>query len=163
MWHKDVDKDIMLYACDVLARHGASVPTFCNYDLMRDVELRSGVAPKDAWKVAVGGCQWFCVPGMEYCDQDVNALVLLDPMWRAMDYVIGSGCEDFEEFFSKFTEEFQRTTEALRVFKDAQYEVQDRIWPEMATSLYYKGPIERGIDITGHRGVAYQYLSLIHI
>lgn len=159
MWHPDVDKDIMLYACDVLARHGASVPTFCNYDLMRDVELRSGVDPKDAWKVAVGGCQWFCVPGMEYCDQDVNAVVLLDPMWRAMDYVIQSGCDDFEEFFAKFTEEFKRTAEALRVFKDAQYKVQDRIWPEMATSLYYTGPIERGIDITGHRGVDYQYTS----
>lgn len=159
MWHEDVDKDILLYACDVLARHGASVPTFCNYDLMRDCELRSGVAPEDAWKVAVGGCQWFCVPGMEYCDQDVNALVLLDPMWRAMDYVIDTGCNDFEEFFASFTEEFKKTAEALRVFKDAQYEVQDKIWPEMATSLYYKGPIERGIDMVGHRGVDYQFTS----
>lgn len=159
MWHKDIDKDIMRYACDVLARHGASVPTFCNYDLMRDVELRSGVDPDDAWKVAVGGCQWFCVPGMEYCDQDVNALVLLDPMWRTMDYAIENGCDDFEKFFGVFTEEFKKTTEALRVFKDAQYEVQDRVWPEMGTSLYFKGPIERGIDIVGHRGVDYQFTS----
>lgn len=159
MWHKDIDQKLFLYACDVLARHGASVPTFCNYDLMRDCELRSGVSPEHAWTVAVGGCQWFCVPGREYCDQDVNALVLLDPMWRAMDWAIESGCDDFEEFFAEFTREFGKTTEALRVFKDAQYEVQDKIWPEMATSLSFHGPIERGIDITGHRGVDYQYTS----
>ncbi|MGI5966138.1 MULTISPECIES: pyruvate formate lyase family protein [Anaerotruncus] len=159
MWHKDMDQKLLLYACDVLARHGASVPTFCNYDLLVDCEMRSGVPWEDAWTVAVGGCQWFCVPGKEYCDQDVNSLVLLDPMWRAIDRGIENPPKDFEELFASFTEEFKRTAEALRVFKDAQYEVIDKVWPEMATSLSFHGPVERGIDITGHRGVDYQYTS----
>lgn len=160
LWHPDIDQDLFAYACDVLVRHGASVPTFCNYDLMVDCELRSGVDPEVAWSVAVGGCQWFCIPGREYCDQDVNSIVLMDPMWRAMDREIESPTGDFEAFYAMFAEEFKRTTEALRVFKDAQYEVLDRIWPEMATSLNFHGPIERGTDITGHRGVDYQYTSV---
>lgn len=159
MWHKDIDQDLFLYACDVLARHGASVPTFCNGDLMVDCELRSGVPIEHAREVAVGGCQWFCVPGREYCDQDVNALNLLDPMWRTIDRGIEEKITDFEKFFEVFTEEFKRTVEALRIFKDAQYEVLDKVWPEMATSLSFHGPIERGIDITGHRGVDYQFTS----
>lgn len=159
MWHKDMDAELLNYACDVLARHGASVPTFCNYDLLVDCEMRSGVPWEDAWAVAVGGCQWFCIPGKEYCDQDVNALVLLDPMWRAIDTAIKNKYDDFEDLYAAFVEEFKRTTEALRVFKDAQYEVLDKVWPEMASSLSFHGPIERGIDITGHRGVDYQYTS----
>lgn len=159
MWHPDIDQSLFEYACDVLVRHGASVPTFCNYDLMRDCELRSGVDPEHAWTVAVGGCQWFSIPGREYCDQDVNSLVLMDPMWRAIDRCIESRTEDFEAFYAVFEEEFKRTSEALRTFKDAQYDVLDKIWPEMATSLNCHGPIERGIDITGHRGVDAQYTS----
>jgi pyruvate-formate lyase len=160
LWHPDIDQDLFLYACDVLARHGAGVPTFCNYDLFVDCELRSGVSMDDAWSVAIGGCQWFSIPGKEYCDQDVNSIVLLDPMWRAMDRCIDEGTKDFERFYQVFVDELKKTCEALRVFKDAQYDVIDKIWPEMATSLHFHGPIERGIDITGHRGVDYQYTSV---
>ncbi len=159
MWHKDMNPELFRYACDVVVRHGASVPSFANYDLLVDCELRSGVDPSIAWKVSVSGCQWFCIPGHEYCDQDVNALVLLDPMWRAMDWVIEHGETDFDEFYDVFVKEFKRTSEALRLFKDAQYEVLDKIWPEMSTSLNCHGPIERGIDITGPRGVDIQYTS----
>lgn len=159
MWHKDIDPKLMDYACDVLARHGASVPSMANYDLLVDCQLRSGVDPDIAWNVAVSGCQWFCLPGREYCDQDVNALVLLDPMWRAIDRGIEENITDFERLMELFTEEFKNTSEALRVFKDAQYDVLDKVWPEMATSLNCHGPIERGVDMTGARGVDYQYTS----
>ena len=159
MWHKDMEPTLFRYACDVVSRHGASVPSFSNYDMLVDCELRSGVSPDIAWKVSVSGCQWFCIPGHEYCDQDVNSMNLLDPMWRAMDRVIAEDITDFEEFYAVFVEEFKRTSEALRVFKDAQYKVLDKVWPEMATSLNCHGPIERGIDITGPRGVDVQYTS----
>ena len=159
LWHPDMDQSLFAYACDVLARHGASVPTFCNYDLLVDCELRAGVSADVAWTVAVGGCQWFSIPGREYCDQDVNSIVLLDPMWRAMDRGIAQEPADFEAFYQLFTDELKKTCEALRIFKDAQYDVLDKIWPEMATSLHFHGPIERGIDITGHRGVDVQYTS----
>ena len=160
LWHKDMDKDLLRYACDVLARHGASVPTLCNYDLMVNCELRSGVDPEAAWTVAVGGCQWFSIPGREYCDQDVNSIVLYDPLFRAMERGASGGAEDFEAFYRLFEEEFRRTAEALRVFKDAQYRVLDKVWPEMASSLHFHGPIERGTDITGNRGVDVQYTSV---
>ena len=159
MWHKDMDRKLFDYACDVLARHGASVPSLANYDLLVDCELRSGVDADVAWNVSVSGCQWFCLPGREYCDQDVNALVLLDPMWRTIDRGIDEKVEDFEKLMDIFTEEFKRTSEALRLFKDAQYDVLDKIWPEMATSLNCHGPIERGIDMTGPRGVDWQFTS----
>ena len=159
MWHPDINQDLFKYACDIVARHGASIPSFSNYDLMLDCELRSGVDPEVAWTVCSAGCQWFCIPGREYCDQDVNALVLLDPMWRTMDRAIEENTQTYERFFDIFTEEFKRTAEALRIFKDAQYNVLDKVWPEMVPSLHCHGPIERGIDMTGHRGVDVQYTS----
>lgn len=159
MWHKDMNQKLFRYACEVNSRHGASVPSFSNYDLLVDCEQRSGVDPDVAWSVSVSGCQWFCIPGREYCDQDVNSMNLLDPMWRSMDRAIEGEVTDFEDFYQIFVEEFKRTSEALRIFKDAQYDVLDRVWPEMATSLNCYGPIERGVDITGRRGVDVQYTS----
>lgn len=159
LWHKDMNPELFHYAADVITRHGASVPSFANYDLLVDCELRSGVTPEDANTVSVSGCQWFCIPGKEYCDQDVNSINFLDPMWRAMDRVIEQKIDQYDEFFKVLEEEFRRTAEALRIFKDAQYDVIDKVWPEMATSLNCHGPIERGVDITGRRGVDYQYTS----
>lgn len=159
MWHEDMNPKLFRYACDVNTRHGASVPSFSNYDLLVDCELRSGVDPEIAWNVAVSGCQWFCLPGREYCDQDVNSMNLLDPMWRAIDRAISEKIEDFENFYDVFYQEFLRTADAEKRFKNAQLDVLDKVWPEMATSLNCHGPIERGIDITGPRGVDAQYTS----
>lgn len=159
MWHPDMNKEFYSYVCDVLARHGAGIPSLVNYDVIYNTELRSGVPEEHAAQVCYSGCQWYCIPGREYCDQDTNAIVLTDPMFRAIDSAVENAYNDFEELYSEFIKEFKRTCEALRVFKDAQYDVIDKVWPEIVTSLNCHTTIERGIDITGHRGVDYQFTS----
>ncbi len=159
MWHPDMDPKFYEYVCDVLARHGAGIPSLVNYDLIRDAELRSGVGEDVAWNVAYSGCQWFCIPGMEYCDQDVNALVMLDPMFRAIESGVKESFNDFGQLYNAVFVEFRRTCEAMRIFKDKQYDELPFVWPEMATSLNCHGPVERGLDITAWRGVDVQYTS----
>ncbi|MBQ6473395.1 MAG: hypothetical protein IJJ33_15525 [Victivallales bacterium] len=159
MWHPDMDARFYDYVCDVLARHGAGIPSLVNYDMIRNAELRSGIPEDVAWNVAYSGCQWFCIPGMEYCDQDVNALNLIDPLKRAIRRGITEGCAEFEAFYRMFVGEFQRTVDAMRKFKDAQYDALPYVWPEIATSLNCHGPIERGLDMTAPRGVDVQFTS----
>ena len=159
MWHPDMDPEFYSYVCDVLTRHGAGIPSLVNYDIIRDAELRSGVTPEDASDVAYSGCQWFCIPGKEYCDQDTNAIVLTDPMFRAIDRAVSEEYTDFEQLYEAFADELRLTTDALRVFKDAQYDTLCNMWPEIVTSLNCHGTIERGLDITAHRGVDYQFTS----
>jgi pyruvate-formate lyase len=160
MWHPDIDPDFYNYACDVLARHGESIPVLVNYDLMREAELHSGIPEEDAWKVVYSGCQWFCIPGKEYCDQDVNSIVMITPMKRAIASAIERGIQDFETFYSLFEEELTVTARALREWKNAQYELLGSLWPEMYTSINSHGPIERGIDMVDQRGVDYQFTSV---
>ena len=159
MWHPDMDKEFYDYVCDVLARHGAGIPALVNYDMMRDAELRFGIPEEDAWNVAYSGCQWFCIPGKEYCDQDVNALVLTDPMKRAIQRGIEENVQDFEQFYKLFVAEFKVTVDAMREFKDCQYEALPDVWPEIMTSLNCHGTVERGLDMTAPRGVDYQFTS----
>ncbi len=160
MWHPDINPKFYEYACDVLARHGESIPVLVNYDLMREAQLRSGIPEEDAWKVVYSGCQWFCIPGKEFCDQDVNSLNLLDPMKRTLSAAVEQGIGAFEPFYALFEEELTRTAQALREWKNSQYELLDRLWPEMFTSMNSHGPIERGIDMVGNRGVDYQFTSV---
>ena len=159
MWHPDMDPKFYSYVCDVLTRHGAGTPSLVNYDVIRDTELRSGIPEEDASDVAYSGCQWFCIPGKEYCDQDTNSVVLTDPMFRAIDKAVDGEYESFEMLYSAFVDELKATTEALRVFKDAQYDILPLMWPEIVTSLNCHGTIERGLDVTAHRGVDYQFTS----
>lgn len=93
MWHPDINPAFYDYACDVLARHGESIPVLVNYDIMRDAELRSGIPEEDAWKVVYSGCQWFCIPGKESCDQDCNSINLILPMKRALAGAIERGID----------------------------------------------------------------------
>lgn len=160
MWHPDIDRRFYDYACDVLARHGESIPVLVNYDLMREAELRSGIPAEDAWKVAYSGCQWFCIPGKEFCDQDVNSINLLAPMRRAIAGAIAGGTADFEGLYRLFEAEVLETAKALRDWKNAQYEHLGDLWPEMFTSMNSHGPIERGLDMVACRGVDYQYTSV---
>ncbi len=160
MWHPDIDPEFYAYACDVLARHGESIPVLVNYDAMRDAQLRSGIPEEDAWKVVYSGCQWFCIPGKEYCDQDVNSYNIILPMQRAIARAVEQNAADFETLFALFEEEMTVTARALRDWKNAQYELLGSLWPEMYTSMMSHGPIERGIDMVDNRGVDYQFTSV---
>jgi pyruvate-formate lyase len=160
LWHPDIDEKFYEYACDVLARHGEGIPALVNYDLMRESELRSGIPEEDAWRVSFSGCQWFCIPGKEFCDQDSNSLVVIDPMKRAIKVGIEKGIQEFEELYTIFVEELRKTAKAFRNLKNSEYEILGDLWPEMFTSMNSHGPIERGIDMVAPRGVDYQYTSV---
>ncbi len=160
MWHKDIDPEFFNYACDVLGRHGTGTPVLINYDVLRDSELRSGVSEDHAWDVAYSGCQWYCVVGREYNDQDLNSLVLLQPMQRAIDRAVKEGASDFEALFGRFSAETLETATALRDFKNTTYMWQSRVWPEMVTSLCMHNSIERGRDCTDAGAVDYNLTSV---
>ncbi len=160
MWHADIDPAFWRYACDVVGRHGAGCPTLLNYEIFRASELRSGYPEADAWNVSYSGCQWYCSPGNEYSDHDVNCLVLIQPMQRAMDLAIEQDAADFEAFWKIYDLEVNRTADALRDFKNATYLWQPKVWPEMVTSFCAHGPIEKGRDITDSHAVNNNFTSV---
>ncbi len=160
MWHPEIDPAYYAYACDVVSRHGCGVPTLINYDVLRASELYSGYSEEDAWNVSYSGCQWYCAVGNEYSDHDLNCLVLVKPMQRAMDIAIRDGIADFESFWRVYSSEVDRTATALVAFKNKVYEWHPKVWPEMVTSLCMHGPIERGRDVTDSPSVNNAYTSV---
>ena len=132
----------------MLGRHGTGTPVLINYDVLRDSELRSGVSEEHAWNVAYSGCQWYCVVGREYNDQDLNSLVLVQTMQRAIHRAAEEGIGNFDALFNLLSDETLATAKALRDFKNATYMWQSRVWPEMITSLCMHNTIERGRDCT---------------
>lgn len=160
MWHDAMDADFFAYGCDVVGRHGAGTPTLVNYDVMRDSQIRSGVLPEHAWNVAYSGCQWYCVVGREYNDQDLNSLVLVEPLTRALDRSVADSVSSFGEFWVRYDEEVRRTADILRDFKNKTYEYQHKVWPEMVTSFCMHGPHTVGRDVTDMRAVDYNYTSV---
>ncbi len=160
MWHPDIDRDFFNYGCDVVARHNCGTPTLVNYDILRGSQLRSGVSEEDAWNVSYSGCQWYCVVGKEYNDQDLNSLVLIQPMQRAMETAAEKNITDFEEFWNEYDKEVHRTADILRDFKNETYLWQAKVWPEMVTSFCMHDTIEKGKDVTDIQAVKYNYTSV---
>lgn len=162
MWHSDIDKDFWTYACDVVGRHGCGAPTLVNYDVMRASELRSGYSEKDAWNLSYSGCQWYCSVGNDYCDQDTNSLVPIQPMFRAMEKAAADRITDWDDFMKCFSKELDDTITSLVDFKNNTYEWQPKVWPEIVTSFCMHGTIESGRDVTDVRAVVNNY-TLVNV
>lgn len=160
MWHEEMDPDFFRYGCEVVARHGAGTPTLVNYDVMRDSQLRSGVLPEHAWNIAYSGCQWYCVVGREYNDQDLNSLVLVEPLKRAIERGVAANVTEFDALWSLYDEEVNHTADVLRDFKNKTYEYQHLVWPEMVTSFCMHGPVNVGRDVTDMPAVDYNFTSV---
>ena len=160
MWHSDIDPDYYAYACDVLARHGESIPVLINWDNMYASELRSGVAESDAWNVVYSGCQWFCIPGKEWCGHDTSWINVLKVFERALYRGAEEGAGDLEALYALYEEELHRTMRAYQEAEGAIDRVRGDLKPEMYTSMISHGPIERGMDMVAPRGVDYQYTAL---
>lgn len=140
MWHPDMDEEFYEYVCDVLARHGAGIPSLVNYDVIYNTELRSGVSEEDACEVAYSGCQWYCIPGKEYCDQDTNAIVLTDPMFRALDEAEKNNIDSFETLYDIFEKELKRTCVG-------KYQKLLSDWKMADMNLLTRTKMERLVDI----------------
>lgn len=160
MWHPDMDEDFYRYANDILTRHGCGVPTLVNYDVLKASEVRSGYKPEDAWNVSYSGCQWYCGVGTEYNDQDVNSLVLIKPMQRAIEKSIEQNISSFDKLWEIYAAEVDKTANALVSFKNATYKWQAKVWPEMVTSFCMHDCIEKGKDCTDIEAVRYNFTSV---
>ena len=160
MWHSDMNPDYFRYACDVVARHGCGTPTLVNYDVLRESELFSGFSEEDAWNVCYSGCQWYCSVGNEYQDQDVNCIVLIQPMQRAIKDCIEKKIDTFDGFWAEYDREVNLTADALVKLKNLQYRWQHKVWPEMVTSTCMNGPLDVGRDVTDTRAVHNNYTSV---
>jgi len=160
MWHSDIDKDFFKYACEVLYRHGAAIPTLVNYDVARKSEIYSGVKAEDAWNVSYSGCQWYCIPGKEYCDQDKNCIVIIQCFLQAFNKAAENNIEKFEDLWNLYCTEVENALIALRDLKDAEYKWQPLVWPEIVGTSQTHGCIEAGKDITDTGTGIYNYTSV---
>ncbi len=160
MWHSDMDPAYFDYACDVLARHGESIPVLINWDNMYASELRSGVSREDAWQVVYSGCQWYCIPGKEWCGHDTSQINLVKIFNRTLERGAKEDVRDLDALFAIYEEETHRTMKAFQAAEAAIDRIRGESQPEMYTSLISHGPIERGMDMTAPRGVDYQYTAL---
>ena len=154
MWHSDVDPEFIKYAGSLMARHGNGSVNLVNQDVLRDSEIRYGVAPEDAWNVAYTGCFWYCVPGKEWCCHDTLSVSGIKCLMNALDEAFSIGIGSMSELWSLYDKHVDVAIRAMKRLTDWQYEKIPDVWPEMVTSLLTHGCIESGRDMTDD-GVPY--------
>ena len=164
LWHADIDQEFYRYACEVVHRHRCGTPALVNYDAMRLSEIRSGVKEEDAWNVSYSGCQWYCVVGKEYCDQDKNVIVLLQCFNAALRRAAqGPEPQKFDAFYAVLFEELERAADSLVALKNMQYKHQPRVWPEIVSSFLFDDCIENGLDITERASAGNYYFTSVNL
>lgn len=160
LWHADIDPEFYRYACDVVARHRCGTPALLNYEMMRQSEIYSGVREEEAWNVSYSGCQWYCIVGREYCDQDKNVIVLVQCLKRALDAAVETPPSDFDTFYTNLLREVEVSADALVALKNMEYRHQPHVWPEIVVSFMMHNCIEKGLDVTAHGTGNYNFTSV---
>ncbi|MBT3272294.1 MAG: hypothetical protein HN368_04000 [Spirochaetales bacterium] len=154
MWHGDVDAKFIKYAGAIMARHGNGSVALVNQDVLRDSEIRYGVAPQDAWNTAYSGCFWYCVPGKEWCSHDTLSLSGIKCFMNALEEGFSAGINSMSDVWTLYDKHVDLAVQALKRQTDWQFEQIPMVWPEFITSLLTHGCIESGRDISDC-GVSY--------
>lgn len=162
MWHSNINPTYYRYACEVVYRHKCATPALINYDKTVESEILSGVKKEDAWNVTYSGCQWYCVIGKEYCDQDKNVVVIIQCLLQTVKQcsAMKNPPDSYRDFYAMFLENVDIAASALLDLKNAEYRYQSKVWPEIATSLITRASLERALDITAIGTGEYNYSSI---
>ena len=149
--HEKTDPKLIHRGVELLFVDKMGIPRFAGLQSMVDGMVRRGFPPESARRRVQCGCHWFCIPGEEYCFNDVIKINFAKILEVALDEMMGGG-ESLERLWELFEMHLRRAVEVTARGIDFHIEHQHRYYPELALSLLCHGPIEKGVDAS-HGGV----------
>ena len=165
--HAKSDPALVRRGVELLFADKMGTPRFAGLDAMVAGMVRRGFPLETARRRVQCGCHWYCIPGEEYCFNDVIKINFAKVLEVALDeYIADCGvrsaeCRDGKNsdltadgLWEVFERHLRRAVAVTTRGIDFHVEHQYRYYPELALSLLCHGPIEKGVDAS-HGGVEF--------
>jgi len=147
MVHDHMDQRLLNRAVELLFVDRLGIPRFCGQESIEQNCLANGFTPEMARARAQAGCNWFCVPGREYCFSDVIKINFAKVFLASLDtLMVKDTAPSVEKLWQEFERHLARAVEVVSQGIDWHCRHQESCYPELALSLLCHGPIEHGRD-----------------
>ena len=147
--HDNCDKEFVKKSVYYLLKNKNAWPRFCcDKTLSEGYMKNTGVTKKIARSRIAVGCNWMCVPGIEFPMNDTVKINIAKVMENAL--IDMKNCEEkstaklFELYNAHLKEAVNVTAKGINLHIDHQAEVT----PELIMNLMMKNTIEKGLDIS---------------
>lgn len=146
--HPNCDRKFLEQAVHYLFKNKSGWPRFCNDLALTEGYMRTGASKTAARKRAAVGCNWFCIPGLEFPMNDtvkINVAKVFEQAWIEMRPQKEKSCTIlFELYKAHLKKAVEVTAAGVNLHIDHQHEVT----PELVMNLMMYGTIENGLDIS---------------
>lgn len=144
--HENCDPEFLRKAVYYLFKNKNAWPRFANDKALCDGYMRCGIDKSIARKRIAVGCNWMCVPGIEFPMNDTVKINIAKVFTVALEEMKASGKYTTEKLFALYEKHLVKsieiTAKGINLHLDHQWEVT----PELIMNLMMEDSIEKGLD-----------------
>jgi formate C-acetyltransferase len=153
---KEIDPGLLRRGVEIQFEDKAAMPKFLGLDGLIEGLVRYGMPIELARQRAYSGCNWFALPGREYCLNDgakINFGKVFEVAFQEM-MADTSQAPSVARLWEQFSQDLEEAVNTMADVFDFHVENKHRYFPELALDLCSYGPIEKGLDAS-HYGVEF--------
>ncbi len=149
-YHENCDKEFFRKAVYYLLKNKNAWPRFCSDKNLSEGYMRNiGVTKEIARKRIAVGCNWMCVPGIEFPMNDtvkINIAKVLEQSIKTMR--AEGGQPSTERLFRIFGLHLEKAAEVTAAGINLHIDHQAEVTPELIMNLMMEDTLEKGLDIS---------------
>ncbi len=147
--HENCDKEFLKKSVYYLLKNKNAWPRFCSDKNLSEGYMRNnGVTKKIARSRIAVGCNWMCVPGIEFPMNDTVKINIAKVMEEALKDMKNCPDKSTDKLFELYNEHLKKAVEVTAAGINLHIDHQAEVTPELIMNLMMKNTIEKGLDIS---------------
>ena len=123
-------------------------PRFCSDKNLSEGYMKNGISKEIARKRIAVGCNWMCVPGIEFPMNDTVKINIAKVFENALCDMENEKNKSTERLFELFEEHLKVATDVTAAGINLHIDHQADVTPELIMNLMMEDTLEKGLDIS---------------
>ncbi len=146
--HENCDKNFFEKAVFYLLKNKNGWPRFCSDKNLSEGYMKNDVSKEIARKRIAVGCNWMCVPGIEFPMNDTVKINIAKVFENAFIDMSKESEKSTERLFELFEEHLKIAADITAQGVNFHIDHQAEVTPELIMNLMMEDTIEKGLDIS---------------
>ena len=146
--HENCDKAFFDKAVYYLLKNKNGWPRFCSDKNLCEGYMKNGISKEIARKRIAVGCNWMCVPGIEFPMNDTVKINIAKVLENALEDMKAEHLKSTNRLFELFEEHLKIATDVTAQGINLHIDHQAEVTPELIMNLMMEDTLEKGLDIS---------------
>lgn len=146
--HENCDKKFFEKAVYYLFKNKNGWPRFCSDKNLTEGYMKNGISKDIARKRIAVGCNWMCVPGIEFPMNDTVKVNIAKVFECALADMENDSEKSTDKLFDYFVNHLKIAVDTIAKGVSFHIKHQAEVTPELIMNLMLENTIEKGLDIS---------------